>query len=128
MSMTDPIGDLLTRIRNAQHGRRPDCRACWSKIKHGICEILHKHGYLESVEVTGEAPHKELHLTFVATKPFLAINRVSTPGGRKYVGAEDIRNALHGQSFAIVSTSKGLLSDQEARKLKLGGEVICTFS
>jgi small subunit ribosomal protein S8 len=128
MSFTDPIADLLTRIRNAQHGRRPDCKLSWSTIKEAICNILKERGYFESVEVIGEGYRRELVLTFNQDKPFTSINRISTPGGRRYVGAESLRKVLKGNSYAIISTSQGLLTDKEARKRKIGGEVLCTFS
>ena len=96
--LTDPIADLLTRIRNAQHGRRPQCKLPWSKIKQGMCEMFHKHGYFETVEVVGEGYRRELVLTFVPEKPFLSINRISTPGGRMYVGAADLRKVYEGLS------------------------------
>jgi small subunit ribosomal protein S8 len=128
MSFTDPIADLLTRIRNAQHGRRPDCTLSWSKIKQAICELLKDHGYLSSVEVVGEGYRRQLVLTFNPDKAFISLNRVSTPGGRRYVGAEGLRKVLGGHSHAIVSTSQGLITAKEARKRKIGGEVLCTFS
>ncbi len=128
MSFTDPIADLLTRIRNAQHGRRPDCTLPWSKIKEGICMILKDRGHLESVEVVGEGHLRQLVLVFNQDKLFTSITRISKSGGRRYVGAEEIRKVLHGNSYAIISTSQGLLTDKEARKRKIGGEVICTFS
>ncbi len=128
MSFTDPIADLLTRIRNAQHGRRPDCKLRYSKLKEAICNLLKDRKFLSSVEVVGEGYRRELVLTFNPDKPFASINRVSTPGGRRYVGADGIRKVLYGHSYAIISTSQGLMTDKEARKRKIGGEVLCTFS
>lgn len=128
MSLTDPIADLLTRIRNAQHGRRTDCTVSWSKIKEAISKLLQERGYFSSVEVVGEGYRRQLVLTFNADKPFIAIDRVSTPGGRRYTGADGLRKVLRGNSYAIVSTSQGLMTDKEARKRNIGGEVLCTFS
>lgn len=128
MSLTDPIGDLITRMRNAQHGRRTDCRAPWSKILQAICDLMKQKGFLESVTVEGEENKKELVVTFKTDRPALTLKRISTPGGRKYVGAEGIRALLHGNTIAIVSTSSGLLTSKEARAKNVGGEVLCTVS
>ncbi|MFA5799579.1 MAG: 30S ribosomal protein S8 [Candidatus Peribacteraceae bacterium] len=126
--LTDPIGDFLTRMRNAQHGRRNECRVQWSKIKQAMCELLKQHGYLEEVRTEGEGIHKELVVKFRKDRPPLTLKRVSTPGGRKYVGTSGIRSLLHGNAMAILSTSSGLLTDKEARKRKVGGEFLCTVS
>ena len=128
MPLTDPIGDLVTRMRNAQHGRRTDCRSQWSKIKQAICDLMQKKGYLDSVRIEGEGVEKEIVVTFRTDRPALTLKRISTPGGRKYVGAADIRHYLHGNSMAVVSTSSGLLTDKEARSKNVGGEVLCTVS
>ncbi len=128
MSLTDPIGDLITRMRNAQHGRRTDCRAPWSKIKQAICDVMKQKGFLESVTVEGEETKKELVVTFKTDRPALILKRISTPGGRKYVGSTGIRALLHGNTLAIVSTSSGLLTSKEARAKNVGGEVLCTVS
>ena len=128
MPLTDPIGDLLTRIRNAQHGRRTECRAPWSKMKEGICKLLKTHGYVAEAGTDGEGIDKEVFVTFRTDRNPLELKRVSTPGGRKYVGAGDIRALLHGSAMAIISTSNGLLTDKEAREKNLGGEFLCTIS
>ncbi len=128
MSLTDPIGDLITRMRNAQHGRRTDCRAPWSKILQAICDLMMQKGFLESVIVEGEEGKKQLVVTFKTDRPALILKRISTPGGRKYVGASGIRALLHGNTIAIVSTSSGLLTSKEARAKNVGGEVLCTVS
>ncbi len=128
MSLTDPIGDLITRMRNAQHGRRTDCHAPWSRIKQAICDLMKQKGFLESVTVEGEETKKELVVTFKTDRPALILKRISTPGGRKYVGAGGIRALLHGNTLAIVSTSSGLLTSKEARAKNVGGEVLCTIS
>ena len=128
MSFTDPIGDLLTRMRNAQHGRRTECRAPWSRIKQAICDVLKQHGYLESVTVEGEGAKKELVVLFRQDREALTLKRISTPGGRKYVGSGEIRSHLHGNSLAVISTSSGLLTHKEARAKNVGGEILCTVS
>jgi small subunit ribosomal protein S8 len=128
MPVTDPIGDLLTRMRNAQHGRRTECRAQWSRIKESICQLLKEHGYIADVQVDGEGVHRELVVIFKTDRPVLALKRVSTPGGRTYVGVDGIRHLLHGNTMAIISTSAGLLTDKQARERKIGGELLCTIS
>ncbi len=128
MSLTDPIGDLITRMRNAQHGRRTDCSAPWSRILQAICDLMKEKGYLESVVVEGEGSEKEIIVTFKTDRPALLLKRISTPGGRKYVGADGIRALLHGSSMAIISTSSGLLTHQDARAKNIGGEILCTVS
>ncbi len=128
MPLTDPIGDLLTRMRNAQHGRRSECRAPWSRIKQSICELLKAQGYLAEVSTEGEGIEKEIVVVFRSDRPALELKRVSTPGGRAYVGFADIRKYLHGSSMGVISTSNGLLTDKEAREKKVGGEFLCTVS
>ncbi len=128
MPVTDPIGDLLTRIRNAQHGRRTECRAPWSKMKEGICQLLKTNGYVANVTTEGEGTQKEVVVTFLTDRLPLELKRVSTPGGRKYVGATEIRALLHGAAIAIISTSNGLMTGKEAREKNLGGEFLCTIS
>jgi small subunit ribosomal protein S8 len=128
MPLTDPIGDLLTRIRNAQHGRRTECRAPWSTIKQRLCEVLKEQGYLATVSAEGEGPAKEIVVTFRDDRPALTLKRISTPGSRTYVGAGEIRSFLHGNSLAVLSTSAGLLTDKEARQKRMGGEILCTVS
>ncbi len=128
MPLTDPIGDLITRMRNAQHGRRTECRAQWSRIKQAMCDVMQKHGYIESAVAEGEGKDKEIVVTFRQDRPPLILKRVSTPGGRKYVGANDIRKLLHGSSMAVISTSVGLLTNKEAREKNVGGEMLCTVS
>ncbi len=128
MPFTDNILDMLTRIRNAQHGRRTECRAPWSKMKEGICQLLKTHGYVASATTEGEGIEKEVVVTFLTDRQPLELKRVSTPGGRKYVGAAEIRSLLHGSALAIISTSNGLLTGKEAREKNLGGEFLCTIS
>lgn len=128
MPVSDPIGDFITRMRNAQHGRKTDCRAQWSRIKEAMCNLMKERGYLESVAVEGEGTKKEIVVTFRTDRPALTLKRISTPGGRKYVGAEGIRSLLHGNSMAIISTSSGLLSHKDAKAKNIGGEVLCTVS
>ena len=126
--VNDPIGDLLTRIRNAQAARRTSCTAPWSKIKEQLCALLKKEGWIAGVETTGEAPKKQLVISFAAEKGALTLTRISKPGRRAYTSAKDLKSILRGFGMAILTTSGGLLTDRDARKRKLGGEVLCTIS
>ncbi len=128
MPLTDPIGDLITRMRNAQHGRRTECSAPWSRIKESLCTLLKDKGYLAAVRVDGEGVHRDIVVTFRTDRPVLTLKRISTPGGRTYVGSEDIRGYLHGNSMAVLSTSAGLITGKDARAKKIGGEILCTVS
>lgn len=125
---TDPIGDLLTRMRNAQHVRRSYCMAPWSRTKEELCTILQKKGWIAGVRVVGESYKKELEVTFAEDKPKLTIKRVSKPGRRVYRGTKELQPVLHGYGMAILTTSQGLMSDDEAREKKVGGEILCTIS
>lgn len=128
MPLTDPIGDLLTRMRNAQHGRHTDCRAPWSRLKQSLCDLLKSEGYVADSKSDGAGPEKEVVVTFKADRPALILKRISTPGARVYVGAEDIRHYLHGNSLAVLSTSIGLITGKVAREKNVGGELLCTVS
>lgn len=128
MSMTDPIADFLTRLRNAQHGRHTTCRAPWSKIKEGIARLLLEQGFIAACEVEGEGIDREVVVTFRADRSPLDLKRVSTPGSRIYVGADEVRPYLHGHPLAILSTSKGILPHTVAQKQRLGGELLCTVA
>ncbi|MBM3227361.1 30S ribosomal protein S8 [Candidatus Peribacteria bacterium] len=126
--VTDPIGDLLTRMRNAQAARSLRCSAPYSGIKHELLQLLKKEGWIADVAVEGDAPFQDLIVTFAADKPRLTIARVSKPGRRAYSGVDGLKPVLHGFGVAILTTSKGLMTDKEARKQKVGGEVLCTIS
>jgi small subunit ribosomal protein S8 len=128
MPVSDPIGDLLTRMRNAQHARRSECHAPWSRMKQGICELLKREGYLDDVRTEGDGVEKEVVAVFKSDRPELLLKRVSKPGARKYVGTGDIRKELHGSSLAIISSSHGLITQKEAREKKSGGELLCTVA
>jgi small subunit ribosomal protein S8 len=126
--VSDPIGDLLTRMRNAQHARRSTCLAPWSKIKQQLLELLKSEGWIADVAVIGEAPKQDLQVTFHPDKMHLELKRMSKPGRRSYSSAADLKPVLQGFGIAILTTSKGLLTDKEARKQKVGGEVLCTVA
>jgi small subunit ribosomal protein S8 len=128
--MTDPIADMLTRIRNAQAVGKATVALPISKLKRAIAELLNREGWLESVATREDAGgHDELMLTLRYRKPGIpkitSIRRVSTPGRRVYVTRGAIPQVKRGAGLAILSTSKGLLTNREARQQGLGGEVIC---
>ncbi|MBI2117595.1 30S ribosomal protein S8 [Candidatus Peregrinibacteria bacterium] len=125
--VTDPIGDLLTRIRNAQAARRLGCQAPWSRLKQQLCELLVHEGWLQDVRVSGEDPKRALEVTFMPGK-ILALKRVSRPGRRWYARVAEMRPILRGFGIAVLSTNQGIMTDKEARKKKVGGEVLCTVA
>lgn len=126
--VTDPIGDFITRIRNAQRAGKKACSAPWSRMKEQLAELLKKEDWIESVEVKGEAPKQDIVIGFHPEKMNLTLSRISKPGRRVYTGANDLKPVLHGYGMAIVTTSHGLMTDAQARKKKIGGEVLCTVS
>lgn len=126
--MTDPIADMLTRIRNAQMVRKDSVSLPYSRMKFHIAEILKKEGYIRSADMTEESGRKEIviELKYVSRKPAIrTLKRVSTPGRRVYVGVTKLPHVYDNLGFAIISTSKGLMTNREARKAKVGGEVLC---
>lgn len=125
--VNDPIGDLLTRMRNAQAVRKASCIAPWSKIKQELCELLKREGMLEDVRVSGEAPKQIIEVTFVPGRT-LTLKRESKPGRRVYSKAVELKPVLRGFGIAVLTTSEGLLTDKQAKAKKVGGEVLCTIS
>ncbi len=125
--MTDPIADMLTRIRNASVIHKPEVVVPFSKIKMGIATILVREGYLVKAEEKKDRhPYILLTLKYSKGSPVIQhVKRVSTPGHRLYVKKEKIKQILNGFGIAILSTPQGLLTDKEARKAAVGGEVIC---
>ncbi|HAO92887.1 MAG: 30S ribosomal protein S8 [Deltaproteobacteria bacterium GWC2_56_8] len=130
MSMTDPIADMLTRIRNAIQARQSDFTMQLSNVKLAIARILKEEGYIRdcgTVKSDGRMVLKiSLKYTPAKKNSISAIKRVSKPGLRKYVGKEDVPKVLNGLGIAIISTSRGLMTDRKARELGVGGEVVCT--
>jgi len=128
MSMSDPIADMLTRIRNAQMVQKVSVTMPASKLKTAIAEVLKSEGYIESFAIRGEAtkPQLEIALKYYAGKPVIEhIERVSRPGLRVYKGRHDIPNVKNGLGVAIVTTPKGVMTDRKARQSGIGGEVLC---
>lgn len=126
--MTDPIADMLTRIRNAQAVRKSTATIPFSKVKKAIADILVREGYLASVEQTNDMPQTlVVGLKYDGKRPYIqSLKRESTPGHRMYRKADELPKVLNGYGMAIVSTSKGLMTDGEARQASIGGEVICS--
>jgi small subunit ribosomal protein S8 len=127
MTMTDPIADMLTRIRNAAMVKKADVLVPYSKIKFAIAKILEKEKYIQGVEtVENNFKYLKLNLRYEDKKsPITKLRRVSKSGRRVYVSKEDLPRVLNGYGFAIISTSKGLMTNNEAKHVGLGGEVIC---
>ncbi|MDH2916618.1 MAG: 30S ribosomal protein S8 [Gallionella sp.] len=128
MSMSDPISDMLTRIRNAQMAEKITVSMPSSKIKAAIAKVLQDEGYVDGFKVTDHdgKPTLEIGLKYYADRPVIEkIQRVSRPGLRVYKGSEDIPRVMNGLGIAIVSTSKGLMTDRSARANGIGGEVLC---
>jgi small subunit ribosomal protein S8 len=128
MSMSDPIADMLTRIRNAQMVEKPSVSMPSSKLKIAIAQVLKDEGYVDSYAVVGEAtkPQLQIALKYYAGKPVIEhIERVSRPGLRVYKGRYDIPNVKNGLGVAIVTTPQGVMTDRKARQVGIGGEVLC---
>ena len=126
--MTDPITDMLNRIKNAQAVFHSTVDIPFSKIKFEICQILAKKGFIESFEKKGRKNKKFIQITLKYNEKIPAISglkRISKPGQRIYLPSKQIKRVKGGYGIAIISTSKGLMADKEVRKQKLGGEVIC---
>jgi small subunit ribosomal protein S8 len=131
MSMSDPIADMLTRIRNAQMVQKVSVVMPASKLKTAIAEVLKSEGYIDNFAIRGEAdkPQLEIALKYYAGKPVIEhIERVSRPGLRIYKGRHDIPTVMNGLGVAIVTTPKGVMTDRKARQAGIGGEVLCYVS
>ncbi len=128
--MTDPISDLLTRIRNANRSRKDSTDIPWSKLKDGIARVLADEGFLRDVSVVEEKGRKVLRVQLrydEYRRPVMSgIRRVSKPSLRVYVGSRDIPSIRKGLGISVLSTPKGVIADRTARKEKVGGEIICS--
>ncbi|MFC5301694.1 30S ribosomal protein S8 [Azospira restricta] len=128
MSMSDPISDMLTRIRNAQQAEKASVAMPSSKLKVAIAKVLKDEGYVEdfAVREAEGKPTLEIGLKYYAGRPVIErIERVSKPGLRVYKGSTDIPRVMNGLGVAIVSTPKGVMTDRKARASNVGGEVLC---
>ena len=131
MSMSDPIADMLTRIRNAQMVQKVSVVMPASKLKTAIAEVLKAEGYIDGFALKGEStkPELEIALKYYAGKPVIEhIERVSRAGLRVYKGRHDIPNVMNGLGVAIVTTPKGVMTDRKARQAGIGVEVLCYVS
>lgn len=131
MSMSDPIADMLTRIRNAQQARKSVLNCPFSKLKCAILEVMKNEGYIkhyEEVEVRQGIKEIRVELRYHSNEPVIKkIRRMSTPGRRVYVQSSKIPTYYNGLGVAILSTPNGVMSDAEARQQNVGGEVLCTL-
>ncbi len=128
MNMTDPIADMLTRIRNAQMTEKATVVMPSSKVKIAIAKVLKDEGYIDGFIVAGEEvkPMLEIALRYYAGRAVIEkLERVSTPGLRIYKSKDDIPKVMNGLGIAIVSTSRGVMTDRKARATGVGGEVLC---
>ena len=131
MSMSDPIADMLTRIRNAQMSEKPSTAMASSKLKVSIAQVLKDEGYIEDFSVRDLAgkPQLEIGLKYYAGRPVIErLERVSKPGLRVYRAAKAVPRVMNGLGIAIVSTSQGVMTDRKARGLGVGGEVLCVVA
>ena len=128
MSMQDPLADMLTRIRNAQRSGKINVDMPSSKLKANMAEILKSEGYIEDYNVTDEVkPMLKITLKYYGGKPVITeLTRVSRPGLRNYVDKTELPSVRGGLGIAVLSTSKGLITDRAARSIGIGGEVLCT--
>ena len=127
MSMSDPIADMLTRIRNAQMVEKASVTMPSSKLKVAIAQVLKDEGYIDNFAVKGDAKAElEIALKYYAGRPVIErIERVSRPGLRIYKGRHEIPSVMNGLGVAIVTTPKGVMTDRKARQAGIGGEVLC---
>ena len=131
MSMSDPIADMLTRIRNGQMVEKSTVTMPASNVKKAIAQVLKDEGYIDGFQVheNGGLPEIEVALRYYAGRPVIEkIERVSRPGLRIYKGRDDLPRVMNGLGVAIVSTSQGVMTDRKARSLGVGGEVLCVVA
>ena len=130
MSISDPIADMLTRIRNANTAKHDTVDIPASKMKQAIADILLREGYISAVETVAEGDFNVIRITLKYGKDknekvIKGLKRISKPGLRIYADADNLPKVLGGMGTAIISTNKGVITDKEARKLNVGGEVLC---
>jgi small subunit ribosomal protein S8 len=132
MSMSDPIADMLTRVRNALQRQHPTVSMPYSKMKEAIAAVLKEEGYIKDFQVISQKPRDVLQLELKyrggrreRTAVITGLERVSRPGRRYYVGTKDVPWVLSGMGISILTTSKGIMTGQQARRQGIGGEVIC---
>ena len=128
--MTDPIADMLTRIRNANTSKHDTVDVPASKMKISIAEILYNEGFIQKYELVDNGSFKDIRITLKYGKDknekiITGLKRISKPGLRVYAGKDELPRVLGGLGIAIISTNQGVVTDKEARKLNVGGEVLC---
>lgn len=132
MSLSDPIADMLTRIRNAGSAKHPTCKVSGSKIKNSILEIMKEEGFISDFQESKVNNLSEYQITLkyddTRHSVIREIERVSKPGRRVYIQSEDIKPVKSNLGISVISTSKGIMSNKKAMKLKIGGEVLCKVS
>lgn len=131
MSMSDPISDMLTRIRNGQQAEKVSVSMPSSKLKKAIAQVLKDEGYIEDYRVNdvNGLPQMEVVLKYYSGRPVIEkIERVSRPGLRIYKGRGDLPRVMNGLGVAVVSTSRGVMTDRKARSIGVGGEVLCVVA
>lgn len=128
MSMQDPVADMLTCIRNAHHRNKPEVIMPSSKLKVSVAKVLHDEGYIDGFSVSEDVkPKLTVTLKYFEGKPVIEeIARISKPSLRQYSGSSDLPKVRSGLGIAIVSTSKGVMTDRAARAAGIGGEILCT--
>ena len=130
MTMTDPLGDMLTRIRNGQRVGKPQINCPFSRFRANVLKVLQREGYIRGyrhVEESKSQPHLEIELKYHEGSPVIrTIKRVSRPGRRIYASIKELRPINNGLGISILSTPRGVMSDAEARAANVGGEVLCT--
>lgn len=125
MTVTDPLSDLLTRIRNAARARKEMLSVPYSKLKESVCKVLQSNGYIKDFQAVGEGIEKRIRIELHENKNDLHLKTISKPGQRIYVKSKEIPKVLDGLGIAILSTPKGILSGNDARKANVGGELLC---
>ncbi len=130
MALSDPLGDMLTRIRNGQRANKGAVRTPASRLRRNVLDVLRREGYIrgyETVEENEGKPEISIELKYHNGEPVIReLHRVSTPGRRVYAGVKELPSVYNGLGIAIVSTPRGVVSDAEARELRVGGEILCT--
>lgn len=129
MSMNDPLGDMLTRIRNGQQARKPVVPSPWSTLRERVCKVLQDEGFIRGFKIEDRGNNKKdlmIELKYDQGQPVIrTLKRVSTPGRRVYSGIEDLPAVSNGLGISVLSTPQGVMADHKARAANVGGEVLC---
>lgn len=129
MAMSDPLGDMLTRVRNGQHARKVTVNCPWARLRESVCAVLKEEGFIENYEVVDlDSNKKDLVITLRYNEEggvIRELHRVSKPGRRVYSGAKDMPRYYNGLGVHVVSTPRGVMTDHAARAANVGGEVLC---